>query len=236
MQANTVLPKVPNAETGKSAIVIVTYNKAPEFAIFEEAADSVDYIIICDNSSDPDVIKDLSSYCQRHSKYIYLQNNANLGFQKPTTKPSHMPTARCLLLYFFDDDANFDIEWLSAAKKAWLELEEQNNPVGLLVPIITNDKEYMHSTLGFRGRYSVIASAITSGILTTIDAFSRCGGYNTDYFVDWADLELCRRMQQSGRLVVRLNKVLIYQAFGRNLRNVNLRNRLITPTSSPLRC
>jgi GT2 family glycosyltransferase len=228
MQANTVLPKVPNAETGKSAIVIVTYNKAPEFAIFEEAADSVDYIIICDNSSDPEVIKDLSSYCQRHSKYIYLQNNANLGISKAYNKAVAYAQQRGVYwLYFFDDDANFDIEWLSAAKKAWLELEEQNNPVGLLVPIITNDKEYMHSTLGFRGRYSVIASAITSGILTTIDAFSRCGGYNTDYFVDWADLELCRRMKQCGLLVIRLNEVYIYQAFGRNLRNVNLRNRLI---------
>lgn len=228
MQMNVALLEAPNAETGKSAIVIVTYNKVPNFAIFEEAADSVDYIIVCDNSSDPHVIDDLSGYCQRHSKFIYIQNNANLGISKAYNKAvAYAQQLGVYWLYFFDDDANFDVAWLRAAKKAWLELEAQNKPVGLLAPIITNDKEYMHSTLGFRGRYSVIASAITSGIFTTVDAFNRCGGYNPDYFVDWADLELCRRMKQCGRSVIRLNEVFIYQAFGRNLKNSNIRNRLI---------
>jgi GT2 family glycosyltransferase len=228
MQANTVWPEASDTETGKSAIVIVTYNKAPNFAIFEEAADSVDHIIICDNSSDPQVIEALSAYCQRHPKFVYLQNHANLGISKAYNKAvAYAQKLGIYWLYFFDDDANFDVTWLSDAKKSWLELEAQHSPVGLLVPVITNDKKYLHSTLGFRSRYSVIDSAITSGIFTTVDAFNQCGGYNPDYFVDWADLELCRRMKQCGLFVVRLNEVYIYQAFGRNLRNINLRNKLI---------
>jgi rhamnosyltransferase len=223
-----VLHKDLDAESGKSAIITVTYNKVPNFAIFEEAANSVDYIIICDNSSDPHVTQELAAYCQRHPKFVYLPNNANLGISKAYNKAvTHAQKLGVYWLYFFDDDANFDVAWLSTAKKSWRELQAKNVPVGVLVPIITNDKEYLHSNIGLRSRYTVIASAITSGIFTTVDAFNHFGGYNPEYFVDWADLELCVRVRQSGLTVVRLNEVYIYQAFGRNLKNSNIRNKLI---------
>lgn len=215
-------------EAGKSAIVTVTYNKVPNFTIFEEAADLVDYVIVCDNSSDLQVIKRLDNYCKLHPKFVYLLNGANLGISKAYNKAvAYAQKLGVYWLYFFDDDANFDVAWIAAAKKSWRELETQHISVGLLVPIISNDKEYLRSNIGLHSRYSVISSAITSGILTTVDAFNRCGGYNTDYFVDWADLELCRRIKESGQLVLRLNEVYIYQAFGRNLKNDNLRNKLI---------
>lgn len=218
----------PHALSAKSAIVTVTYNKVPNFTIFEEAANLVDYIIICDNSSDPAVIQELTTYCQTHKKFVYLLNNANLGISKAYNKAvAYAEKLGVYYLYFFDDDANFDVAWLDAAKKSWRELQEKNVPVGVLVPIITNDKAYMHSNVGFRSRYTTIASAITSGIFTTVEAFNHYGGYNPDYFVDWADLELCVRVRQSGLSVVRLNEVFIYQAFGRNLKNTNLRNKLI---------
>ena len=217
-----------NGGSGKSAIVIVTFNKVPNLSIFEEASGLVDYVIICDNSSDRSVIEGLKSYCQSHSKFVLLQNHVNLGISKAYNKA--VDFARRIgvyWFYFFDDDANFDTAWLGVARSSWRELEAQNIPVGLLVPIISNNKQYMHSDLGLQSRFSVISSAITSGIFTTVDAFNRCGGYNPDYFVDWADLELSRRVKKSGCFVVRLNKVYIYQAFGRNLENNSLRNKLI---------
>jgi Predicted glycosyltransferases len=221
-------PDSINAESGKSAIVTVTYNKVPNFTLFEEAADQVDYVIICDNSSDPHVIEELTAYSQTHPKFVYLLNNANLGISKAYNKAvAYAQKLGVYWLYFFDDDANFDVAWLSAAKQSWRELQAKKVPVGVLVPIITNDKAYMHSNVGFHSRYTPIASAITSGIFTTVAAFNHFGGYNPEYFVDWADLELCVRVRQSGLSVVRLNEVYIYQAFGRNLKNSNIRNKLI---------
>lgn len=217
-----------NVEHGKSAIITVTYNKVPNFTIFEEAANSVDYIIICDNSNDSAIIEQLTVYCRKHQKFLYLLNNANLGISKAYNKAvSYAEKLGVYWLFFFDDDANFDVAWLNTAKQSWLELQAKNVPVGVLVPIITNDKEYMHSNVGFRSRYTTIASAITSGIFTTVEAFNHFGGYNPEYFVDWADLELCVRVRQSGLSVIRLNEVYIYQAFGRNLKNSNVRNKLI---------
>ncbi len=212
----------------KRAIVTVTYNKVPSLGNFEKASAFVDYVIICDNSSDPQVINQLAKYCKSHSKFLFLQNNANLGISKAYNKAvAYAQSLGVFWLYFFDDDANFEVDWLEAAQVAWKDLEQQNVPVGLLAPIITNNPQYLHSALGFRAPYSVISSAITSGLFTNIVAFNHCGGYNPDYFVDWADLELCRRIRQSGRLVVRLNKVLVYQTFGRNLANNKIKNRIV---------
>lgn len=212
----------------KSAIVTVTYNKVPRFDIFQKAVAYVDYVIICDNSSDPQVISRLQKYCALHQKFILLQNNGNLGISKAYNKAvAYAQSLGVFWLYFFDDDANFELSWLQEAPNAWKTLEAQNIPVGLLAPIITNNQRYLHSDLGFKTPFSIISSAITSGLFTNTLVFNRCGGYNPEYFVDWADLELCRRMQQSGRLVVRLNKVLVYQTFGRNLENNRIQNRLV---------
>ncbi len=212
----------------KSAIVTVTYNKVPALDNFQRAAAYVDYVIICDNSSDPQVIARLQKYCKHHSKFILLQNNRNLGISKAYNKAvAYAQSLGVFWLFFFDDDANFELSWLQEAPNAWRTLEAQNVPVGLLVPIVTNNQQYLYSNLGFRNPFSIISSAITSGLFTNTMVFNRCGGYNPAYFVDWADLELCRRMQQSGRLVVRLNKVLIYQTFGRNLENNRIQNRLV---------
>ena len=131
-------------------------------------------------------------------------------------------------LYFFDDDAQFDPRWISIAKESWQELKAHKTPVGiLLAPIVTNDSAYLDSRIGLKGNYSTIASVITSGIFTNVDVFNHSGGYNPDFFVDWADLEFTRRVKQSGNLVIRLNIVLVFQAFGRSLDNHNLRNKLI---------
>lgn len=212
----------------KTAIVTVTYNKVPALDNFRRAAAYVDYVIICDNSSDTHVISRLQKYCKRHPKFILLQNNANLGISKAYNKAvAYAQSLGVFWLFFFDDDAHFELSWLQEAPVAWRVLETQNVPVGLLAPIVTNNPQYLHSNLGFRKPFSVIPSAITSGLFTNTAVFNRCGGYDPAYFVDWADLELCRRMQRSGRLVVRLNKVLIYQTFGRNLVNNRFRNRLI---------
>lgn len=212
----------------KSALITVTYNKVPNLENFEKAAEYVDYVIVCDNSTDSKVISYLEGFCAHKQGFIFLKNNANLGISKAYNKAvAYARELGVFWLYFFDDDANFDVAWLDVAKRSWLELEQRGVPVGLLAPIVSNDSRYLGSSVGMRGRYSTISSAITSGLFTNVDAFNLCGGYNPDYFVDWADLELCLRVRRSGRLVVRLNEVFVFQTFGRNLNNGSLRNRLI---------
>lgn len=213
---------------GKSAIITVTYNKIPALVNFERALERVDYVIICDNSSDTSVTGYLEGYCKSNPHFVLLKNNDNLGISKAYNKAvEYARQLGVFWLYFFDDDANFDVEWIGSAKSSWLELEAAGVPVGILAPIISNNPSYLHSNVGFRSRFSTISSVITSGIFTNTAVFKRSGGYNPDFFVDWADLELARRVRKSGFLVVRLNKVYVFQAFGRNLRNSNVRNRLI---------
>jgi GT2 family glycosyltransferase len=196
--------------------------------IFEQAAKLVDYVVICDNSSDSSTILYLSAFCKEHPKFLFLKNDTNLGISKAYNKAVALAqNLGVFWLYFFDDDAQFDPRWISVAKESWQELKERRTPVGILAPIVTNDSAYLDSRIGLRGNYSIITSVITSGIFTNVDVFNHSGGYNPDFFVDWADLEFTRRVKQSGFLVIRLNIVLVFQAFGRSLDNQNLRNKLI---------
>ena len=136
--------------SGKSAIITVTYNKVPNLDIFLKAAPLVDYIIICDNSSDQKVIDYLSEFCEDNAKFVLLQNGANLGISMAYNKAvAYAQELGVFWLYFFDDDANFDVAWLESARLSWLELEAKGVPVGLLAPIISNDSKYLRSTLGY---------------------------------------------------------------------------------------
>lgn len=212
----------------KSAIVTITYNKVPNLSIFEQAAQQVDYVILCDNSSKPQISQRISQYCSSHPKFIHLFNNANLGISKAYNKAvAYAQKLGVFWLYFFDDDAQFDLNWITLAKNSWQKLEAQRQPVGILSPIVSNDPKYLRSSIGLKTDFSTISSVITSGMFTTMKVFNRCGGYNPDYFLEWADLEFARRVKQSGFLVFRLNRVLIFQAFGRTLDNANPRNKLV---------
>ncbi|MCW4001455.1 MAG: glycosyltransferase [Candidatus Bathyarchaeota archaeon] len=204
--------------SGKSAIITVTYNKVPDFSCFEAASPMVDYVVICDNSTDKQVTSRLDEYCRCHPQFVLIKNHENLGISKAYNKAvSYAAALGAYWLYFFDDDAHFDAEWLIKAQAAWRWLEASGVPVGLLVPIISNDEKYVNSNLGIKTPYSVISWGITSGFFTTTSVFNRCGGYDPAYFVDWADLEFNRRIRNGGYLVVRLNEVLIHQDFGRSL-------------------
>jgi GT2 family glycosyltransferase len=216
------------ADSAKSAIITVTYNKVPDFSFFEDAVPLVDFVVVCDNSTNPQVTACLDEYCRQHPPFHLIRNGKNLGISKAYNKAVAYAEAQgAFWLYFFDDDAHFSLEWLSKAKHTWRELEASGVAVGILVPIISNDKKYVHSTLGIKPSTSIISSAITSGVFTNTEVFSRCGGYNPAFFVDWADLEFNRRIKNGGYHVVRLNEVMIYQPFGRSLTDDGVRNRFI---------
>lgn len=216
------------SENAKSAIITVTYNKIPSLKIFEKAAGMVDYVIICDNSSDPSVIGYLESYCISHPKFVLLKNSENLGISKAYNKAvAYAQKLGVFWLYFFDDDANFNVEWIEEARYSWQELEASGVPIGILAPIISNNQQYLDNSLGMRGNYSIISSVITSGVFTNVAVFNHSGGYNPDYFLDWADLEWCRRVKEAGYLIVRLNRVMIFQDFGRSLENKSFKNKMV---------
>jgi len=229
MDGLTILSKKTELTASlKSAIITITYNKIPNLNIFEKAAKLVDYVIICDNSSDYETITYLSNFCNNHDKFVFLKNDTNLGISKAYNKAvAYAQSLSVFWLYFFDDDAQFDLRWISFAKNSWLDLKKEGVPVGILAPIVTNNPAFVGSNIGLKSKYSIITSVITSGMLTNIDVFNHSGGYNPDFFVDWADLEFNIRVRQSGYFIVRLNIILIFQTFGRSLDNSNLRNKAI---------
>ena len=86
----------------KSAIITITYNKIPNLNIFEQAAEFVDYVIICDNSSDSKTILYLSDFCKAHPKFLFLKNSTNLGISKAYNKAVALaPKSRCILALLF---------------------------------------------------------------------------------------------------------------------------------------
>jgi GT2 family glycosyltransferase len=214
----------------KSAIITVTFNRVPNLKILQQAAETADYIIICDNGSDSQTIAQLVNFCNWNPKFILLRNNANMGTSRAYNKA--VAFARQLGVFwlcFFDDDAQFDPSWLRMAMNLWHDLEELGLPVGILVPIVSNDPHYLHSTLGLSSGYSLVSSAITSGLFTNAKVFDR--GYNPEFFLDWADIEFTWRVRQNGYLIIRLNKVMIIQDFGLRLPDDRFRNRLINAYS-----
>lgn len=62
--------------------------------------------------------------------------------------------------------------------------------------------------------YRPIDHVITSGCLISIDALNHIGGYNTNFFVDGIDVELCYRAKKYGYNIFQIGECQLKQKFG----------------------
>jgi hypothetical protein len=194
---------------------MLVYNHIPSFAALESSLGHVDYVVLIDNASRPDVRAALRQFCSRYpTQCILIQNESNLGISKAYNQAvARLVSQGIYWVYFADHDAYFEEPFFIETRKAWRTLEGRGVAVGMVVPIVTDDPALFNTTLGFRRPYSSVASAITSGILTNVDVFAKLGGFDETFFVEAADFDLTNRVRHAGYRICLVNRALILQQF-----------------------
>ncbi len=208
----------------KSCAVIVVYNHIPNNTTLESIIKNVDYLIIVDNNSELKTRRQLEIFSNVHSNKVILQiNNTNLGVSRAYNIAVKISIKLGVYwLYFFDHDALLFDEYFLQVNQAWEKLK--NERIGVVVPIVADSISVVkrYSTSG--KLYSMIKTAITSGIMTNIDIFNHVGGFDEDFFVEGADYAFLDRVVSAGYIILRINRVLILQEFESKLNE----RRLVT--------
>jgi glycosyltransferase involved in cell wall biosynthesis len=199
----------------RSALLMLVYNHAPDSASLERALNVVDYLVLIDNHSRPEVRAGLREFAGAHpAKTLLVENEVNLGISRAYNRAVELIRPKDVQwVYFLDHDAIFDEGLIVETRALWDELVAAGRSPGVVVPIVTDDPSCVGTNMGIRERWSPVRSVITSGMLTTVDVLSALNGFDEHMFCEQVDLELSMRMRAHQLDVVRLNRVLILQKF-----------------------
>lgn len=207
------------AQRKSSALLMVIHNHTPDWESLKCALRQVDVVALIDNHSDAAVIVSLREFKRTHeARCVLVENGENLGISRAYNNAvRQLQQQGVYWLHFVDHDAVFDESLFAEARALWNALEASGAHVGMVVPIVSDDPLSFKKPLGAREKYSMVRSAITSGIMTNIDIFNGLHGFDETFFVDGADIDLTLRLIRSGYSIFRINRVLIFQGFGSNV-------------------
>ena len=195
---------------------MLIYNHVPDFSSLEGSMSHINYVILIDNGSRPEITNELSSFQERNAtRCILIRNKENLGISKAYNEAvRQLSSLGVHWFYLFDHDALFGEEYFLETQKAWIAMEARGITVGMVVPIVSDDKLLLGSRLGIRSKYSLVDTAITSGVFTNLVAYNHINGFDESFFVYGADIDFSLRIAESGRKICRVNIVLVSQDIG----------------------
>lgn len=189
---------------------IVTYN--PDLELFSKCFNSlepqVDKVIIFDNGSKN--IEQLSDMYNNRAEII--QGSRNFGIAKALNelcKQAEVEGYEWILTMDQDSICN---------KTMVHELEKHiDNPqYAIIAPRVEfrAGSRLIHETKNENEEIEKIRACITSGSLTRISAWKKCGGFDEWMFIDHVDNEFCTHLLVEGYFIVRTNKALLLQRAG----------------------
>ena len=194
------------------AIIMLIYNHLPDIPSLLIGSRYAKKIILINNNSNPEITKELENIAKIiGGKCSILQFTVNYGVSKAYNHAITSLDIDVNYIFLFDHDAIFDSDLFNQvffAIKA-----NKTKRWGVIVPIVADDRTLMKSNLGINDKYSLINSAITSGIFISREVFIKCGGFDESLFVEGADYDLTNRIKEAGYLLIRINMVLIIQEF-----------------------
>ena len=194
---------------------MVVYNHVPDFPSIETGLDFVDYAVLLDNSTDQTVTRTLERFAAEHpGRCILAPMVGNQGLSKAYNIGTRLVEKLGVdWVYLLDHDAVFRAEYFVRTREGWAELSRLGLRIGALVPIVSDDPQLLDGAAGIRRKWSILTSAITSGILTRVCILNEVGGFDETMFVEAADFELTSRMRRLGWEICCVNQVLIIQEF-----------------------
>lgn len=205
----------------KIAIILV-YNHVPALEAINCILKNVNKLIIIDNASSIEVREIVKHICSTHKNCLFVQNEDNLGISRAINNAVRLAESlNAHFIFFFDHDVFISDFLFEEYAQAWRQLSVSFNRLGIVVPIVTDDKKLFDRSIFSRNKYSHVDSPINSGIMTTVEVFKEVGGYNESIFTELADFDFTSKVKGKNYKIMRINRVLILQTFENKLLKVN---------------
>ncbi len=187
--------------------------------------EQVDRVILCDNSPEENqALFDKTQNC------AYIFNGKNLALSGAFNKVLKNPAFEWRpeeFLVFFDQDSVVPDEHIPTLLREWSEVAASvkvDTEIGALGPVFYNAQtgttERTEPDRVLDEHRNQVSCLITSSMLTTYNVLQEIGFWNEDLFLDYADFDLCWRMQAKGYVCVQTDTTILQHALGQGEKKI----------------
>lgn len=203
MQAETMpdLRRATAPSEQSVCAVLVTYH--PDFSMVENLRNilaQVQGLVVVDNGSDPNRLGRLRAASQDLGFHL-IENGENLGIAKALNrgvrwaKENEFPW-----VLLFDQDSKTSEGYVPALFETWSSHPKRDK-------VASVHPRYMHPQLGCRALAPRASDGsliwcLTSGTLMPSWIFDEIGWFESEFFIDWVDIEYCFRIRKASYLIV----------------------------------
>ncbi len=188
---------------------IVTYN--PDILLLKKNIEAiynqVETVFVVDNASVN--IEEFAKKMEQYKRLIFLKNSNNMGIA-------------CALNQLCDAAEKDDYDFILTLDQdsicsddCILQMQKWIKPnVGIICPRIdfVYDNSFIVSTISKNGEK--ISACITSGSLTSLQAWKNVKGFDEWMFIDHVDDDFCMRLRLGGFQIIRVNDAVLQQRAG----------------------
>ena len=203
---------------------IITYNPTltDVSTCLEALCNQVERVIIVDNASKN--VKSLQEVVSKYANVTLVKNSQNIGFAKALTQVFEWAKSQGFnWVLTLNDDSVVPSNMISEYKKI---LENQgslvnqknakNSKIAIVCSLLKNrlDGTILHSKCHED-------ECITSGSLTSVEAWQKIGGFDEWLEIDGVDFDFSRRLARAGWKIVECQNVIMEHQIGK-ARSINL--------------
>lgn len=203
---------------------IITYNPTltDVSTCLEALCNQVERVVIVDNASKN--VKSLQEVVSKYANVTLVKNSQNIGFAKALTQVFEWAKSQGFnWVLTLNDDSVVPSNMISEYKKI---LENQgslvnqknakNSKIAIVCSLLKNrlDGTILHSKCHED-------ECITSGSLTSVEAWQKIGGFDEWLEIDGVDFDFSRRLARAGWKIVECQNVIMEHQIGK-ARSINL--------------
>lgn len=201
------------ATTRSVCAVMVTYHATAEMLeSIPRVMEQVQALVVVDNGSNSDELNLLRVATQASGVHL-VENGENLGIAEALNQGVRWAIGKGYLwVVLFDQDSRITDGFIGQMFATW-----ESHPDRARVCSI--HPRYMHPKTGLEGRVRRAHDggpviSITSGALMPVWIFDRIGGFASEFFIDWVDIEYCYRIRAAGFLIADSREAALLHAAG----------------------
>jgi rhamnosyltransferase len=193
--------------------VIISYHPSPDMVgHIPKVMEQVQGLIVVDNGSRPDELGPLRAAAQSRGFHL-IENGENLGIAEALNQGVRWASSRAFhWVVLFDQDSKITDGFVGEMLATW-EFHPDSARVGSIHP------SYIHPDTGLerhvqRAPDGGPVTSITSGALMPTWIFDKIGGFASEYFIDWVDIEYSYRIRAAGFLIADSRRAVLLHAAG----------------------
>ncbi len=154
-------------------------------------------MVVVDNGSNCDELNPLRVATQGSGIHL-IENGENLGIAEALNQGVRWAMSSDYpWVILFDQDSRITDGFMECMFAAW------GVPITRVRAYVSIHPKYVHPETGLEHRVERAPDggpiiSITSGALMPIWVFDKIGGFASEYFIDWVDIEYCYRIRAAG--------------------------------------